>query len=146
MNFSSSNFNFREYICTLNNLIKKNELSYFKKFLQKLSLQDMLKPNSWHGFIGNGSRQNIAYLWKLFSYITIRILKISFRNCVSSLLSTHYKIMKDIEMCRICIKILLIIWKIKICGLACQNFLLFYLLVMLTFTKTWRFQLKGLIG
>ena len=29
----------------------------------------------------------IAQLWKLFSYITIRILK----NCVSSLLSTYYR-------------------------------------------------------
>ena len=35
--------------------------------------------------------QNIAQRWKLSSYITIKILKISFRNCVSSLLSTHYK-------------------------------------------------------
>ena len=52
-------------------------------------------PSPWkhscHGFTENGSRQNIAQLWKLFSYITIRILKISFRNCVSSLQSTHYR-------------------------------------------------------
>jgi hypothetical protein len=41
-------------------------------------------------FTENGSRRNIAQLWKLFSYITIRILKISFRNCVSSSLCKHY--------------------------------------------------------
>ena len=28
--------------------------------------------HSWHGFIENGPRQNIAQLWKLFSYIPIR--------------------------------------------------------------------------
>ena len=36
-------------------------------------------------------RRNIAQLLKLFSYITIGSLKISFRNCVSTLLSTHCK-------------------------------------------------------
>ena len=46
---------------------------------------------SWHEFTENGPRRNIAQFWKLFSYITIRILKISFRNCVSSLLITHYR-------------------------------------------------------
>ena len=35
-----------------------------------------------YGYTKNGSRQNIAQLW---------ILKISFRNFVSSLLSTHYR-------------------------------------------------------
>ena len=47
--------------------------------------------HSWHGFTENGPCRNIAQLWKLFSYITIGILLISFRNCVSSLLSTHYR-------------------------------------------------------
>ena len=42
-------------------------------------------PHSWHEF------RNTAQLWKLFSYITIRILKLSCRNCVSSLQSTHYR-------------------------------------------------------
>ena len=46
--------------------------------------------HSWHGFTDNGPRQNIARLWKLFSYTTIRILKISPRNRVS-LPSTHYR-------------------------------------------------------
>ena len=46
--------------------------------------------HSWQ-FTENGTRRNIAQLWKLFLYITIRILKSSSRNCVSSLLSTHYK-------------------------------------------------------
>ena len=44
----------------------------------------------WHGFTENGPHWNFAQLWKLFSYITIRILKISFKNCVSSLLSMNY--------------------------------------------------------
>ena len=48
------------------------------------------KKLSWHGYTENGHRWSIAQLWKLFLYITNRILKISFRNCVSSLLSTHY--------------------------------------------------------
>jgi hypothetical protein len=57
-----------------------------------LSLQNRIQfIHSWHGFSENGPRRNIAQLLKLFSYITIRILKISFRNCVSSLLSTHYR-------------------------------------------------------
>ena len=47
--------------------------------------------HSWHGFTENGPQQNIAQLWKLFSYIKIRILKIIFRNCVYSILSAHYK-------------------------------------------------------
>ena len=33
---------------------------------------------------------NIAHLWKLFLYISWRILKVSFWNYVSSLLSTHF--------------------------------------------------------
>ena len=52
---------------------------------------DWLIQHSWHGFAEKGSRWNIVQLWKLFSYITIRIFKISFRNCVSSLISMHYK-------------------------------------------------------
>ena len=43
----------------------------------------ILTLHSWHGFTENGPRWNIAQLWKLFSDITIRILTISFRNCVS---------------------------------------------------------------
>ena len=35
-------------------------------------------------------RWNIAQLWKLFSYISGRILKISFWNCDSSLLRMHF--------------------------------------------------------
>ena len=46
--------------------------------------------HSWHRFTENGSCRNIAQLWKLISYDTIRILKISFRNCVTSSLSTHF--------------------------------------------------------
>ena len=46
--------------------------------------------HSFHGFTENGPSRDIAQLWKLFSYITIRILKISFRNSVSSLISKHY--------------------------------------------------------
>ena len=49
------------------------------------------KTDSYHGFTEDGSRRNIAQHWKLLLYITIRILKISFMNCVSSLLSTHYR-------------------------------------------------------
>ena len=43
-------------------------------------------------FSKNCLRWNIAQLWKLFSYITIRIMKIPLSNCVSSLLSTHYSV------------------------------------------------------
>ena len=35
---------------------------------------------------------NIALLCKLFSFFTFRILEIYFKNCVSSLLSTHYNV------------------------------------------------------
>ena len=54
-------------------------------------VQQIKYAHSWQGFSKNGPRRNIAQLWKLFSYLTIMILKISFRNCVSSLLSPHYK-------------------------------------------------------
>ena len=47
--------------------------------------------HSWHRFTENGRRRNIAQLWTLIYYITIWIFKISFRECVSSLLSTHYR-------------------------------------------------------
>ena len=54
-------------------------------------VQQIKYAHSWHGSFENDPRQNIAQLWKLFSYITIMIFKISFRNCVSSLLSPHYR-------------------------------------------------------
>ena len=50
-----------------------------------------LDYHSWHGFTENGPRRNITQPLKLFSYITLKILKISFKNYVSSLLSTHYR-------------------------------------------------------
>ena len=56
-----------------------------------LQFSTNIHRHSWHEFIENGPRRNIAQLWKLFSYITIRILNLSSRNCVSSLLSTHYR-------------------------------------------------------
>jgi hypothetical protein len=40
----------------------------------------------------NGLGWNSTQLWKLIPYIKIKILEISFRNCVSSLLSTHYSV------------------------------------------------------
>ena len=46
--------------------------------------------HSWHKFTENGPHPNITQLWKLYSYITIRNFSISYRNCVSSLLSAHY--------------------------------------------------------
>ena len=52
------------------------------------SVKKLLLP---HRFTENGSRWNIAQLWKLFSYITIRNLKISYRNCASSSLCTHFR-------------------------------------------------------
>ena len=42
------------------------------------------------GFTENGQRWNIAQLWKLYLYISGGILKISFWNCVSSLLRMQY--------------------------------------------------------
>ena len=59
--------------------------------LAKYSISEALvlmqKPcyNTADRFTENGPLRNIAQLWKLFSYITIRILKISL------LLSTHFK-------------------------------------------------------
>ena len=56
------------------------------KFYWLFDWEEIIYDHSWHRFTNNGQ------LWKLFSYITIRILKISFRNCVSSLLSTHFSV------------------------------------------------------
>ena len=45
----------------------------------------LCSSHSWHGFTKNGPRRNIAQLWKLFSYITIRIWKF-----LSGILFLHY--------------------------------------------------------
>ena len=54
-----------------------------------LETQERENPHSWHEFIEKGPRPIIAQLWKLFSCIIIRILKISFWNCDFSLLSRY---------------------------------------------------------
>ena len=48
------------------------------------------KSSLVYGFTENSRRWNIAQLWKLFLYISGSSLEISFWNCVSSLLSTHF--------------------------------------------------------
>ena len=65
-----------------------NIITDFNLLITKLS--KWIYTHSWNWFTENDPRRNIAQLWKLFSYITIMILKISFRNSLSSLLSSHY--------------------------------------------------------
>ena len=83
------------YMKVKNSFIKvpNQNVHYICTLIASRALNMVLFYILWHActvWLKMSRRWNITQLWKLFSYNSVRILKISFWNCVSSLLSTSF--------------------------------------------------------